>query len=325
VTASKQVGCGDELKVLAGDVGGTNSRLAIYDGGSVGLRQITRSTYPSAEYSCVAEIISEFLASNEVHCDVVCLGLPGPVSSERIIRLTNLPWKIDRERLRNTVHTENIGLINDVQASAVGVHALSDSGFDCLHEGEAAREGNRAVISIGTGLGVAGLTATGHAFATEAGHASFSPRTHVEVELMRELSLEFDHVSWERVASGPALRRIYRFLTQTKDEAPDAPEIVSRIGSDPMCEQTVLMFARFIGAVVGNIALTLMATGGVYLCGGVAPKIVDAVGKPPILDALFDKGRMRPLLESVPVFLVRDDNLALTGAAHTGIRLLNLT
>ena len=297
------------MTVLAGDIGGTNSRLAIFEDRTDGLEQVAQRTYPSGDYGGVAEIISEFLGAFHTQCDVVCLGLPGPVGSEKEIRLTNLPWRVDKERLRKTARTDRVEFINDVEASAAGVFERPSGDFVCLHEGRPEPLGNRAVISLGTGLGVAGLTPNGRAFATEAGHATFSPRSEFDLDLMRALGREYDHVSWERVASGPALPRIYSFLAPPNAAHLDASEIVDRTAADPMCRKTVATFSHYVGAVAG-----------VFLCGGVAPRVIDAVGADPILAAVVDKGRMRSLLEKVPIYLVRDDNLALTGAARTAVR-----
>ncbi len=310
------------MNVLAGDIGATNSRLAIYDVDQGGLSLRANRTYSSADFGCAEEIVSRFLDWNDASCDIVCLGLPGPVSSERVVRLTNLPWTVDPERIRRASRAETIVLINDVEASAAGVIGLAAEHVERLHEGRPDPTGNRAVISVGTGLGVAGLTASGRAFATEAGHASFSPGTDFDLDLLRTLRREFGHVSWERLASGPALPLIYSYLTRQSVPELAAPEIVGRFATDAECRRTVTTFSRYVGMAAGNIALTLMATGGVYLCGGVAPRIVDEAGAEAILDAFFDKGRMRSVLEQIPVSLVRDGDLALKGAAHTALRLL---
>jgi glucokinase len=308
------------MTILAGDIGGTNSRLAIFERHAGGIEKIGQQTYPSRDYSSAAEITAEFVETRSIHCDVVCLGVPGPVRDERVVQLTNLPWQVDREDLRQTLHAEWLELINDVEASAIGVHESSVDEFVCLREGRPDRHGNRAVISLGTGLGVAGLTPSGRAFATEAGHATFSPRKDFDFELLRQLNREFDHVSWERVASGPALSRIHSVLAPEGEDRLDAPAIVAGAGSDPLCKRTLEIFGSYVGAVAGNIALTMMATGGIFFCGGVAPKVIDVVGAETILAALDDKGRMRRLLEQVPVYLVRDDDIALIGAAHTALR-----
>lgn len=308
------------ITVLAGDIGGTNSRLAIYENGAGGLTQVAQRTYPSGDYGDVGEILSSFLTVFGARCDLACLGLPGPVNSERTIHLTNLPWQVDRGRICRTLRTDRVEFINDVEASAAGVSERAAGEFVCLHEGQPDPLGNRAVISVGTGLGVAGLSPSGRAFATEAGHATFSPRSDFDLGVMRDLGREYDHVSWERVAAGPALPRIYALLAAVEASRLDAPAIVDRADSDPVCRQTVVTFSTYLGAVAGNIALTMMATGGVFFCGGVAPRIFHAIGAGAMLAALFDKGRMRSLLERIPIFLVRDEDLALVGAARTALR-----
>jgi glucokinase len=308
------------VRILAGDIGGTNSRLAIYKRHGGQIEMVGQQTFPSGEYSCVDEIVEEFLEARSIHCDAVCLGLPGPIGRDGVVQLTNLPWQVDRERLRESLHVEWVELINDVEASAIGVHERPVDEFVCLRGGRPDPNGNRAVISLGTGLGVAGLSSVGRAFATEAGHATFAPRNDFDLEMLRALGRDFDHVSWERVASGQGIPRIYSMLAPQGSHALDASEIVARADSDAECRRTLDVFCSYVGAVAGNITLTMMATGGVYFCGGVAPKVMDAVGGDSILESMVDKGRMRPLLERMPVYLVRDDNLALTGAAHKVLR-----
>ena len=313
------------MNILAGDIGGTNSRLAIYDVGPRGMQLDIQQTFPSAEFGSLTEIVSHFLEQCRATCEVVCLGLPGPVTTDRVIQLTNLPWEVDHERIRKASGASKVALINDVEASAVGVQELRTEDVDRLHEGQPDPSGNRAVISVGTGLGVAGLMAGGRAFATEAGHATFSPRDDSDFKLLGALEREFGHVSWERVASGPALPRIHAHLAAEGVPALDAPEIVRRYAEDGTCKRAVDTFCRYLGAVAGDIALTLMATGGVYFCGGVAPRVLDETGADPVLESFFDKGRMRRVLERVPVYLVRDGNLALKGAAHTALRLVEVS
>jgi glucokinase len=236
--------------------------------------------------------------------------------------LTNLPWQVDREKVLQAVGTDRVTLINDVEASAVGIKGLSEENLVCLQEGQADPAGNRVVVSVGTGLGVSSLAPTGRTFATEAGHASFSPCCELDFRLQESLQAEFGHVSWERVASGPGLERIYALLVANGSRSPGAAEIVSRAGSDPVCWEAVETLRRYIGSAAGNFALTLMASGGLYLAGGVAPKILDADRSDLFLQAFCDKGRMRSVLEKMPVYLVHEDNLALRGAAQTAITLL---
>ena len=307
------------MKILAGDIGGTNSRLAGVDVGTGGIRVDAQADYRSCDFESISDVVCEFLRSTGFGCEVVCLGLPGPVSAESDVQLTNLPWRVNRDSLRRASGVNDIRLVNDVQASAAGIHHLEDDDWLCLHEGEADPVGFRAVISVGTGLGVAGLTPDGHPFATEAGHATFSPRDEFDFELMQSCSRELGHVSWERVASGPGLPRIHRQLVGCGGPELDPPEIVHRAGSDAVCAQVVGRFISYLGAVAGNIALTMLATGGVYFCGGVSPKVIRSADRATLVESFLDKGRMRKVLERIPVFLVCDDRLALKGAAHLAL------
>ena len=309
-------------RILAGDIGGTNSRLAIYSHQASRLELLHQKTYPSCEHGCLADVLATFLEDDCEDFDAVCLGLPAPICSGRVFPLTNLPWLIDREELLQAVGTDRVALINDVEASAVGIQELSDDKLVCLQAGQADPEGNRVVISVGTGLGVSALTPAGRTFATEAGHATFSPRHGIDFQLHDKLQVEFGHVSWERVASGPALPIIHSLLAPEQAPRLEACDIVGRSGSDPVCRQAVEIFRGYIGAAAGNIALNLMASGGLYLTGGVAPRVIGMESAGSFIRAFTDKGRMRAFLEKIPVYLVHEENLALRGAAQTAINLL---
>lgn len=309
-------------RVLAGDIGGTHSRLAIYRQEAGGLELLHQQTYPSLEHGGLSDVLAAFLANQCEEVDAVCLGLPAPIHSGLVYPLTNLPWQVDREKVLQAVGTDRVALINDVEASAVGIEGLSEENLVCLQPGQADPAGNRVVVSVGTGLGVSSLAPTGRTFSTEAGHASFSPCCKLDFELQESLQAEFGHVSWERVASGPGLQRIHALLATNGSRSLGAAEIVSRSGSDPLCWEAVETLRRYIGSAAGNFALTLMASGGLYLAGGVAPKILDAGSSELFLKAFCDKGRMRTVLEKMPVYLVHEDNLALRGAAQTAITLL---
>jgi glucokinase len=309
-------------RVLAGDIGGTNSRLAIYRQEAGGLELLHQQTYTSLEHGGLSDVLSAFLESQYEAVDAVCLGLPAPIHSGLVYPLTNLPWQVDREKVLQAVGTDRVALINDVEASAVGIKGLSEENLVCLQAGQPDPAGNRVVVSVGTGLGVSSLAATGRTFATEAGHASFSPCCKLDFELQESLQAEFGHVSWERVASGPGLERIHTLLAPQGSRSLPAAEITNRAGSDPVCWQAVETLRRYIGSAAGNFALTLMASGGLYLAGGVAPKILDADNSDLFLIAFRDKGRMSTVLEKMPVYLVHEDNLALRGAAQRAMTLL---
>jgi glucokinase len=280
-----------------------------------------QEAYSSSEHGCLTEVLASFLEGELEDVDAACLGLPAPIQSGVVFPLTNLEWKIDREQVVQAVGTDRVALINDVEASAAGIPGLSPDKLVCLQTGHADPAGNRAVISVGTGLGVSALTPTGHTFATEAGHATFSPRLDPDFDLHAKLQRIYGHVSWERVASGYALPHLHALLAPEQSPRLEWPEIVRRCGTDPACKQVLEIFRRYIGAAAGDIALTLMASGGLYLGGGVATNVLDKKTADQFLGAFRDKGRMRPLLERIPVFVVKEYNLALRGAAQTAVAL----
>jgi glucokinase len=308
-------------RILVGDIGATHSRLAIYGFPAGQAKVLRRETYASSEHDGLTEILASFLRGEREEVEAACLGLPGPIHAGRVFPLTNLPWEVDREKVHRAVGTDRVALINDVEASAAGISELQPDELICLHPGQADPAGNRVVISVGTGLGVSALTPTGHTFATEAGHATFSPRRDPDFDLYAQLQQEYGHVSWERVASGSALSRIHALLALAPYPYLEGPEIVKRYDADPVCEQTVETFRRYVGTAAGDIALTLMATGGIYLGGGVAANVLDKDNAGQFLEAFQDKGRMRPLLEKIPVYVVNESDLALRGAARTALAL----
>lgn len=308
-------------RILAGDIGGTHSRLAIYNHRASRVELLRRETYSSSGHPGLTEILATFLHDDGGTVDAACLGIPAPMNGD-IVRPPNLPWQVDRQEVHQAIGTDRVALINDVEASAAGLEGLSDDELICLQAGTADPHGNRAVLSLGTGLGVSALTPAGRTFATEAGHATFAPSTDTDFALQAELQREFGHVSWERIASGSALPRVHALLAPNGTEPLEASEIVRRADSDPVCRLVIETFRRHIGAAAGNIALTLMASGGLYVTGGVATRVLDTHNAGPFLDAFRSKGRMRPLLERIPVFLVREPNLALRGAARKALALV---
>ena len=259
-------------------------------------------------------------------------SVAGPVVDGRV-RTTNLPWLIDARELAGDLGLGTAGLINDLEANAWGIGALGPDDFAVLNEGAPGAHGNQAVIAAGTGLGEAGLYWDGamhRPFACEGGHANFAPSGPVEIDLLRYLAERFDHVSWERVVSGPGVFNVYAFLRDTdrgresaavaehlKTDDPSA--VVSRsalLGKDPLASAALELFARLYGSEAGNLALKMMATGGVFVGGGVAPKILPKLREGGFMDAFKAKGPMRRLVESIPVRVVLNDKAALIGAAR---------
>jgi glucokinase len=318
--------------LLAGDIGGTKTRLGLFVAGIDGLRSVAERTYPSAEFSGLEAIVAGFLREQSASCRAASFGIAGPVVGRRA-RTTNLPWVVDADSLEEGTGIARVSLLNDLEATAWGLPLVEESGLHTLNRGTDGASGNWAVIAAGTGLGEAGLHWDGQRyrpFACEGGHASYSPTDELTDDLLRYLRQRFESVSWERVLSGPGLADLYRFLLdrtgqpepdwfrQADNEGDPAPAITAA-GLAGRCEvstRVLGLFARLYGEEAGNLALKLMATGGVWVCGGIAPKILSALVGGEFMAGFTAKGRMSPLLEAMPVKVVLDDRVALLGAAN---------
>jgi glucokinase len=319
--------------ILAGEIGATRTRLAAFESQGNKLQCIVEKTYKSQEHSGLAEIIGGFIRTEGIPVHSACFGVAGPVRGGRS-KISNLPWTIDSRELAAQLRLSAVGLLNDLEAYAYGVDGLESKDFVTLREGAEDAEGNRAVISARTGLGVAGLYWDGfrhHPFACEGGHADFAPRNDMEMELARYLRNRHGHVSCERILSGPGIKNIYEFLRDTnkaeepgwmKDQmsqAPDQPALISRLALEkkaPICEQALSVFVSVYGSETGNCALNFMSTGGIFIGGSIAAKIVPKMQDPVFMQAFLDKGRMRSLLEDMPVKIVLNDDAGLIGAAR---------
>lgn len=321
--------------ILAGDVGGTKTNLALFRPEGARLDRGDVRTYPSREYPSLESILKEFLGGRQ-DVDLACIGVAGPVRSGRS-RLTNLPWSVEEETIRRACGAARGFLINDLQATAFAVPFLDPDHFAVLQDGTADPDGTIAVIAAGTGLGVAFLVRSGTGylpFASEGGHADFAPRDEREAKLLEHLRTRFGRVSIERVVSGPGLHDLYRFL---RDAAgiPESPEVDARLargdpprviveegisGGSAACREALRLFVSLYGALAGNFALQFFATGGVVLGGGIAPAILPVLSGGAFLDAFRAKGRFREFLAEVPVKVVLDDRAALLGAAHYAFR-----
>lgn len=317
--------------ILAGDIGGTNTRLAFFDVTN-GVRMVSASVFPSREYSGLAEIVTKFVESTHVQADVACFGVAGPVRNDKV-ETSNLPWLIKARELSEKLQVKRVLLINDLEANAWGIPLLHANDVISLNQVTGNPEGNRAVISAGTGLGEAGMYWDGskhHVFASEGGHGDFAPRNQLEVDLLRYLQKRFGHVSYERAVSGPGLVNVFHFLRDTGHGAEpkwlsdemlhsDPAAAISRSaleGKCPLSEQAVDVFVSLYGAEAGNLALKVMATGGVYLGGGIAPKLLSKLAGPLFMQSFVSKGRMQTLMESMPVHVITNDKTALLGAAR---------
>ncbi|HZJ54529.1 MAG TPA: glucokinase [Myxococcaceae bacterium] len=319
--------------IVAGDIGGTNARLATFEVQAGRLLLIREITYPSRSAPDLEGIVRRFVQETRPSATAAALGVAGPVKDGRI-ETPNLPWVVDARRLGDILAVRKVTLLNDLKANAYGLRHLGPTDFAILQAGAHDAVGNQAILSAGTGLGCAGLYWDGQRhrpFATEGGHADFAPRNHPEAELMEDIAREKGRVSAERILSGSGLVRIYRFLRK-RSGVPEPPAltelfakedpaaVVSRSalgGLDPICVQALEMFVSAYGAEAGNVALRMLATGGVFLGGGIAPKNLPAFQRDELFMAAFlNKGRMRALLETVPVLVVLNDRAALWGAAH---------
>jgi glucokinase len=318
--------------ILAGDIGGTNSRLAFFAARGGRLDRVVEETYATDDHTSFEAIVQKFVSSHALPVDVACFGVAGPVKHGRCETI-NLPWVVDARHLAQALHLKAVSLLNDLEANAYGLVMLTPEDFVLLNQGDPHASGNAAVIAAGTGLGEAGLYWDGQQhrpFAGEGGHASFAPNDPMQMELLGFLRREFEHVSWERVLSGPGLHNIYRFLRDTgRGEEPtwltqemqqhDPPTVISQAalaGTSALCRQALDLFVSLYGAEAGNVALKLMATGGVYVSGGIAPKIIQKLTDSTFMDAFVAKGRLQSLLQEIPVRIVMNDKAALLGAAR---------
>lgn len=321
--------------ILAGDIGGTNTRLAFFIVEGSRLTSVFEETFPSRMHSGLGEIAKQFLSAHNLSPSIACFGIAGPVKNGRV-ETTNLPWLVDAQLLTNELHIPTVLLINDLEATAYGVTILDSTEWVVLNAGVPDAVGNAAVIAAGTGLGEAGLYWNGQSyrpFATEGGHTDFAPRSQLECELLNFLLGKFEHVSYERVLSGPGLVNIYQFLRETgRGDEPawlaeelrlhDPAAVITQATlaeRSALCVQALDLFVSIYGAEAGNLTLKMMATGGVFVGGGIAPKILPKLMTPTFMQAFFAKGRMRPVLEATPVRVILYDQTALLGAARCAV------
>jgi len=319
--------------ILSGEIGATRTRLAAFETEGNSLHRVVEKLYLSQEHSGLSGIITDFIRTEGIPVQSACFGVAGPVKRGRS-KISNLPWTIDAHELAKQLTLSTVGLINDLEAYAYGIDALDSKDFITLNEGSEDEEGNRAVISARTGLGMAGLYWDGfrhHPFACEGGHADFAPTNGLEMELLTYLQKKYGRVSCERILSGPGIKNIYDFLRDThkQDEpqwlkeqmsaAPDPPALISQLaleGRAAICDQTLSLFVSIYGAETGNCALNFLTTGGIFLGGSIAAKIVPKMKAPIFMQSFLGKGRMEQLLKEIPVKIVLNDDSGIIGAAR---------
>jgi glucokinase len=327
--------------ILAGDIGGTNARLALFDNSGGELTMAVHTGYRTHEFPSLQEIVRVFLQANPGKIDAACLGVAGPVLKNRV-NATNLAWEVDGAILGQTLRLPPVMLLNDLVAYAYGALAMPPSQLVTLQAGSPI-EGNRALIAAGTGLGVAGLLWSNGKHLpvpTEGGHADFAPIDDLGVDLYRYLRDKFGRVSFERVLSGPGLQNIYEFLRDSRRASEprelaselaasaDVPALISAYGMSAkyaICEQALDVFCCYYGACAGNVALNFIATGGLYVGGGIAIKMLAKLQQPGFLQAFNSKGRLSPVVKAIPVMLINNEHAGLIGAAHAAAATLITT
>ena len=319
--------------ILAGDIGGTYTRLGAFSTEGNRLECVAEKVYPNHNYENLAQILPLFIRGEGIPVHSACFGVAGPVRAGRS-KISNLSWIIDAKELASQLKLNSVGLLNDLEAYAYGIDALESKDFIALAEGSSDAEGNRAVISARTGLGMAGLYWDGyrhHPFACEGGHADFAPRDELQIQLLGYLQKKFGRISCERILSGPGLRNIYEFLREThRAEEPDWLREQMHAAADPaplisqfalegkaaICEQALTIFVSVFGAEAGNCALRYLTTGGIFIGGHIAAKIVGKMTDPIFMTSFLDKGRMGDLLKEMPVKIILNEDCGLIGAAR---------
>jgi glucokinase len=319
------------ISILAADIGGTKTNVARYEGNANGLTITREQRYVSADSSSLTDIIHDF-CGNDLP-DRIAAAIAGPVIEGKS-KLTNLPWVLDSKAMSLDLKVP-VCFINDLEATAYGLAGLRDEERITLATGDPKAKGNVAILAPGTGLGEAGLYWDGqhyHPFATEGGHSDFAPRTTLDVELFYYLQKQFGHVSWERVVSGMGIKNIFHFLTESrKEQIPewlaerlkdnDPAAVISQSAlrhEDLVCAETMELFVRYMATEAASLVLKLMATGGIYLAGGIPPKILPLLQTDSWSKNFDNNGRMHELSDRVPVHVVLNDKMALQGAAYFG-------
>ena len=317
--------------IRAGDVGGTKVDLALYDFINGKLQYTRDKVFKARDYPGLEVIVKEFLGADQV--TAACFGVPGPVRDGRL-RLTNLPWTLDSRELSSGLGIEHVFLINDLEANGYGIAELTPDQIFTLAEGDSSQTGNRALIAAGTGLGQSLLIWNGHIhvpFPSEGGHADYAPRNEDEIDLLRFLKEKYNgRVSFERVVAGMGLTSIYQFLRDVRgmEEPAWLGEEIAQVG-DPnsvitenalaakseICEKALDMFVSAYGAEAGNLALKVLSVGGLYVGGGIAPRIIEKLKDGTFIKAFTDKGRLSQLLINMPVRVILESRAALMGAA----------
>lgn len=325
------------MRVLAGDIGGTKTAIATIEIGARHCAVLRMQRYPSADHATLEEIVLDFLRSEKARPRAAGFGVAGPVR-DGIAKVTKLPWRLDERRLPRAIGIRQVALVNDFGANALGLPFLRPRQLSTLSRGRAEAGGPLGLLGAGTGLGQAGVLRVGphnDVVASEGGHVDFGPRTPLEDRLVVFLRGKFHRATRERILSGSGLVLLYEFLEadgyarpgatvqSALREDPDPAAVISRFGlarRDRLCTGALDLFVSIYGSEAGNLALQYRATGGIYVAGGIAPKILPALKRPAFLRAFHDKSPMVDLLARIPVRVVLDPKLGLYGAAAAAYR-----
>lgn len=322
---------GKPVTILAGDIGGTKTNIALFRADASGITLLREGRYASQEYTSLTEIILAF--TGQEWPDRICMAVAGPVLNGRVT-LTNLSWQLDSASMATALKVPVL-FINDLEATGYGLAGLQSNELAPLHSNARPAVGNMAIVAPGTGLGEAGLYFDGqryHPFATEGGHSDFAPRSEQDIALYRFLQQQHGHVSWERVVSGPGIHTIFQFLTtvQRRTVSPaladelkqgDPSAVISNAAmhqQEPVCIETLDLFSRYFATEAASLVLKLKATAGCYLGGGISPKVLPVLQTGKWYEYFCAGGRMKPMLEQVPVYVILNSKTALLGAAWVG-------
>lgn len=324
------------MSFIAGDVGATKSVIGLFERAQGRPKLIDSKTYDSKAYESLEDIVSEFMASRSESLTSACFGVPGPVFDGEC-RTTNLTWTVSSEKLKSIFNIPFVTILNDLVATALAAPTLYEHEYAILNDAKAHEQGVIGVVAPGTGLGMALMVWTGSRYlpiASEGGHVDFAPTSPLQIGLLEHMMKKFERVSVERLAAGPGIAEIFSFMSSLKKHADndkinyilsaDNPsELVTRFAfeeNDPLCDETLDVFVSILGSICGNLALTAMTTGGIYLGGGVSPKILPKLIDGPFMSALCNKGRFESLMQSIPVKIILNDRAALIGASIEAAR-----
>jgi glucokinase len=325
----------NKIKVLAGDIGGTKTNLGLFESVEGKMKLMHENTYHSNKFPAFTAIVHQFLldTKNEKP-DRISIGIAGPVIN-KTVQTTNLRWQINADDLQKEIGTKEVALLNDLEANAYGLAGLGSDDIVTIYDAKNTTKGNIAIIAPGTGLGEAGLFWDGknyHPFATEGGHCSFSQQSDLDLEIYKYLQKKYNVVSWEHLVSGPAIFTIYKFLRDIKKReephwlevrlnADDPSAVISNTaleGLSEICDETMKLFARFLARESYNLVLKLKSTGGLYLGGGIPPKIIKYIQSDIFYETFKQSDRMDELISTISIKLITNPKTALMGAAYFG-------